>query len=422
MGPQPAEMDPHFTVFIRLPFPRGDFVDPPAVEWTVSKDHALWDILSRPPKGNDIDWKGLAEHFDVTLPFLLQQAAWLYDRQLSQVRAQIRKVGNPHSAANSPVPQSMSGSGAIGGQPMKRVGSGASRDLSKLSIRQKEGQSGKQDPSAPATPIHSKAPLYPTVSPMNPPIQAMGIRSQSPRQAALVYADSTGRNQQSLRKEARTVSSPLTSPPLEQDISPASSSSSSSSDSGAEETTRRGPPFARFGRFSVHRGSNSIDEDEEDSPAFLPLTTHHKSSIQQAGHDPSATLRQEPELPGHPHAGSADTTIPLIKTSATEFSASSGSSEPASSAVSNERPRPTGHPINPNRRRTAELARLSPRRRATGREGSDGTPSMGSSFSDLDDASLTQSALEEALLSTMQRGGVASRMSTISQALKSRYL
>lgn len=285
---------------------------------------------------------------------------------------------------------------------------------------------------------------------MNPPIQAMGIRSQSPRQAALVYADSTGRNQQSLRKEARTVSSPLTSPPLEQDISPASSSSSSSSDSGAEETTRRGPPFARFGRFSVHRGSNSIDEDEEDSPAFLPLTTHHKSSIQQAGHDPSATLRQEPELPGHPHAGSADTTIPLIKTSATEFSASSGSSEPASSAASNERPRPTGHPINPNRRRTAELARLSPRRRAAGREGSDGTPSMGSSFSDLDgapfpfpqqmniicpcvrrfanyyiqpaDASLTQSALEEALLSTMQRGGVASRMSTISQALKSRYL
>lgn len=290
--------------------------------------------------------------------------------------------------------------------------------------------------------------MYPTVSPMNPPIQAMGIRSQSPRQAALVYADSTGRNQQSLRKEARTVSSPLTSPPLEQDISPASSSSSSSSDSGAEETTRRGPPFARFGRFSVHRGSNSIDEDEEDSPAFLPLTTHHKSSIQEAGHDPSATLRQEPELPGHPHAGSADTTIPLIKTSATEFSASSGSSEPASSAASNERPRPTGHPINPDRRRTAELARLSPRRRAAGREGSDGTPSMGSSFSDLDgapfpqqmniiyscvcrfanyyiqpaDASLTQSALEEALLSTMQRGGVASRMSTISQALKSRYL
>lgn len=72
------------------------------------------------------------------------------------------------------------------------------------------------------------------------------------------------------------------------------------------------------------------------------------------------------------------------------------------------------------------------------REGSDGSPSMGSSFSDLDgmsyamlvgpyadnfaDASVTQSALEEALASKMQAGGMASRMSTISQALRSRYL
>ena len=67
---------------------------------------------------------------------------------------------------------------------------------------------------------------------------------------------------------------------------------------------------------------------------------------------------------------------------------------------------------------------------------------MGSSYSDLDgeyllslsflaplwltstlvDASVTQSALEEALLSNMQHGGMASRMSTISQALRSRYL
>jgi hypothetical protein len=50
---------------------------------------------------------------------------------------------------------------------------------------------------------------------------------------------------------------------------------------------------------------------------------------------------------------------------------------------------------------------------------------MGSSFSDLDDASVTQSALEEALASNMQlanQNGMASRVSTISQALRSRYL
>src|ERR1043165_3701283 len=36
----------------------------------------------------------LAEYFHVSVPFLLQQAAWLYERELSQVRAQLRRVGN----------------------------------------------------------------------------------------------------------------------------------------------------------------------------------------------------------------------------------------------------------------------------------------------------------------------------------------
>lgn len=41
----------------------------------------------------------------------------------------------------------------------------------------------------------------------------------------------------------------------------------------------------------------------------------------------------------------------------------------------------------------------------------------------VEDASVTQSALEEALASNMQAGGgMASRMSSISQALRSKYL
>lgn len=50
---------------------------------------------------------------------------------------------------------------------------------------------------------------------------------------------------------------------------------------------------------------------------------------------------------------------------------------------------------------------------------------MGSSFSDLDDASVTQSALEEALMSNMGNttttNTMASRVSGIGQALRSRY-
>lgn len=45
----------HFTVFIRCPFPRGDFVDPSPVNWDSGKDQTLWDILSRTSKGREID-------------------------------------------------------------------------------------------------------------------------------------------------------------------------------------------------------------------------------------------------------------------------------------------------------------------------------------------------------------------------------
>lgn len=131
----------------------------------------------------------------------------------------------------------------------------------------------------------------------------------------------------------------------------------------------------------------------------------------------------------------------LGKSTTTESSGSSISSGVPVTHSHNQRRNQINHP---SPRRTADLARMSPRRStASGRDISDGTPSMGSSFSDLDggacplnpeffcyadincligDTSVTQSMLEEALMSNMQHGGMASRMSTISQALRSRYL
>lgn len=53
--PSSSDQEKRFTVFIRLPFPRGDFVDPPPVKWDAAKDQRLWDILSRASKGHEID-------------------------------------------------------------------------------------------------------------------------------------------------------------------------------------------------------------------------------------------------------------------------------------------------------------------------------------------------------------------------------
>lgn len=64
-----------------------------------------------------------AERFNVSLPFLSQQAALLYERQLSQVRAGLQKANRLSSGA-SPTPGSISGSGTAGGYAMTRGSSG----------------------------------------------------------------------------------------------------------------------------------------------------------------------------------------------------------------------------------------------------------------------------------------------------------
>ena len=73
-----------------------------------------------------------ARAFDVSLPFLLRQAAWLYERQLSQVKAQMRKVGKSGSSAvASPAPGAPPSTDQSGGYAMKRAGSGTTSTTSK---------------------------------------------------------------------------------------------------------------------------------------------------------------------------------------------------------------------------------------------------------------------------------------------------
>lgn len=201
-----------------------------------------------------------------------------------------------------------------------------------------------------------------------------------------------------------------------------------------------------------HQDSSPEDEDEdedEDSTPFLPFantSTKPGSGLGQHS-DPSATLRGEfgpsnhPQKPTTHRRGTSEriataTFRPVTQPQILTSSASSASSGPTSNPAAHHG-HTTGNPTNPlvqNRQlgplsphqaAALEAAGLSPRGRP-GKEGSDGTPSMGSSFSDLDDASVTQSALEEALLSNMGNNGngqasVASRVSGLSQALRSRY-
>ncbi|TQB74044.1 hypothetical protein MPDQ_005244 [Monascus purpureus] len=402
--------DVNFTVFIRLPFARGDFV-----EWNAVKDQALWDVLSRPSKGDDVDWKALADRFDVTLPFLLQQAAWLYDRQLSKVRAQMRKAGTTHPHATSPPPWSGSGSSALGVQSITRnILNPGAHPPSRPTMLQKDSYSqrgtGYPQRTSSVTSVHAMR--GPRDSSQN---TTPTVESREPRWEA-------HDRRPSFKQEQARTALPRESPTLEEeDLS--SSSESESDDEDHEVPNTRGPLFKRFGKFSTYKpGMRGDEEDEDDSPAFLPLDRQNGPAPgEPPAQDLNATLRLNAERPGMPRWHTTGRpSIPTNKSLITESSASSASSGVAISRSQTEGPRGASQAGVLSPRRTAELAHRGSR--ASGKDTSEGTPSMGSSFSDLDDASVTQSALEEALLSNMQRGGMASRMSTISQALRSRYL
>lgn len=245
---------------------------------------------------------------------------------------------------------------------------------------------------------------------------------------------------------------PLTRSPKDMRLSSPSSSDQSEDDKPPKPTTGRrlNPSSARHRPQAVqkHQSSPSDEGEDGDASPFLPFAAAQAASTHHHTQDPSATLRggfgspPRPDRLNAPRRGTIERIAPTnlrpamaqaqqqMTSSASSNSSGPGTTAPAARPPQLLGPRRSGTPSRPaaplSPRRAAELAAagLSPLRRpGSGREGSDGSPSMGSSFSDLDDASVTQSALEEALLSNMQHGGsggVASRMSTISQALRSR--
>ncbi|PVG00458.1 hypothetical protein CPB86DRAFT_754611 [Serendipita vermifera] len=81
----PSNAAPPIHVIIKLPYNRPEgAVDPPIVLWTPEKEATLWDIISR-YRGSDsagIDWPALSAHLQVPLPFLMYRAQVRYEEDL----------------------------------------------------------------------------------------------------------------------------------------------------------------------------------------------------------------------------------------------------------------------------------------------------------------------------------------------------
>ncbi|KAI9749439.1 MAG: hypothetical protein M4579_006876 [Chaenotheca gracillima] len=405
--------DLHYTVLIRLPFPRNGFVDPPSVDWDTSKDDALWQILSRTSNGRDIHWKELAQDFGVPLPFLFQQVAWLYERQLSQVRAQMRRVGN--QAPTAPIAGhpdgATAGSRASMVQQEKRIGSGgpSSRVPSSLSVRPRESPALRGDSSQPNTPTRAQAPPMSRTSSTSTAVQSRHAGFPSSRRPSLfsrpsaniVPARAVPEQSSKSLEDSKSVEHHLEEGKEEKEEPELDDSSPSNSSDEDDDTVNKGHLRSQVWRRPIHRSTRRVtpgsfrppsgededadddDDDDEESPAFLPFSNRPAKPDSQ---DPSATLRDRPTRPMPRHARQLLNQSSSVKgardVQASTSSASSASSHAAGATgeASQRRQGPTG-PLSP--RRTAELAGKSSRRK-NGKEGSDGTPSMGSSFSDLD--------------------------------------
>ena len=243
----------------------------------------------------------------------------------------------------------------------------------------------------------------PSASPRSPVERQTSLANRS-REASRKSSDTQQRYRHSLERDV--------SPSVSPSAIASDSSTSSSSSSEALHPMARSRAFAqRRPRYSSTKAPlnplTDADDDDEDSPPFLPFSAA-RPKTPPAPVSPTATVKMSPKHPPLARRLGPSGTTTHRQALAAQTPHSSSSSAQSQPNRTNQNPNP--------------LSALSPKQRRAAKEGSDGTPSMGSSFSDLDDASVTQSALEEALANEMTQGGIGSRMSTISQALRSRYL
>ncbi|KAF2796077.1 hypothetical protein K505DRAFT_323594 [Melanomma pulvis-pyrius CBS 109.77] len=405
----------HFTILIRLPFARGSFADPQQAEWSAAKDRALWKVISKSSKTSDLNWIELANRFQVPSAFLLQQAAWLYERHLDHVRAQMKKVGTANAPGTSTYGSAHT---TVGGITMRRDGSGGSRNSrtpSAMSVRPRDSPVTRPDSGPPAPPSLSRTPSTNTITqsrafPPQAPLIRTGLQRPAPPNPtntkrldqASTIPSSKGNQSESFRGASSDIAG--------------SSSTSSSEDSGPENPMHRSQLFKRPPRFRQQRSRDLLsyderlegDDPENSATARLPFARAPEGAATQrkgVGNAPSASKRKQPTLRDSDMAREQEAKFDLSSSMA-----SSASDAPKASS---------GGPSAPGPQHRAELAKLNDRKTGprSKNDGSEGTPSMGSSFSDIDDAGISQSALEEALLSNIQHG----RMSTLSQ-LRSRYL
>lgn len=81
---------PRVVVYLRFPYPRNGQEDPEIVNWDEEKERELWSLLKA--QSNKVEWAALARRFDVPVVYILQQAAWLYQKELKTLQERMTQI------------------------------------------------------------------------------------------------------------------------------------------------------------------------------------------------------------------------------------------------------------------------------------------------------------------------------------------
>lgn len=312
---------------------------------------------------------------------------------MAPAAARTAAVQSPMPGSESATPMARTASGGQG-QP------GRPQAPSQLSIR-KDSPAMRNDGSVPSTPRGGTVPnpafgATPRPQASRGPSGGTTVQGSGPGSAAGSLRLRTGFG----RQRFSNLNDASAAAPVAQEASPVDPTSPSSDHSSDESSSpaqsrvfRRPPRFGRTDRDGTESFLSGM-EDDEPQPAFLPYQSNSASENDDGSEggsgqytDPSATLRGDLR----DVVANAARRLQNV-TGGTNFQGKgkgkekervlhrSGTSDSSGGSAPKRHPADRRYPSNPlSPRRTAEL-----KGKGVSREGSDGAPSMGSSYSDLD--------------------------------------
>ncbi|KAI0797135.1 hypothetical protein C8Q75DRAFT_743561 [Abortiporus biennis] len=425
---------PTIRVVVRLPYnrPEEPIPDPPRVEWNSEKEQILWEVIakSRAVEGAGTDWKGLAAHLEVPLPYLLYRAQTRYEEDLRGLQG-IRETLSP--VVTSPASQFpsngfniLSKGNPILGEYFPRLPSTADRPHMARRDSMRSGN-GNVPSTVIGRPLGVRARLN---SLGNTAIRSRTFSNIS--QPKKVSSSST-LTLQGPKRTRSTIRPPLTPTPSNDSESASSNDASSDEEHNKQEAEEKKaeeqqaldrkleelqrmmtretlglvsspPPPPRLstsrtqGRDSIHdRGRNRPLSASSTSSSFrqqqqLTMSRRHSISQTPSHHSLSSTSSPQGSIPSIPSPPPEARQLHQQSPMARHLSPAGSTSPPIVS-----RGAAWGQPVRQGTSARPYGGRASERGSEMGSEAS--------SFSDLSDASLSASALESALMSNIRGGG-----------------